>query len=123
MSSIIWNEKTPIYQQLMNEIINWILDGKLQEGDALPSIRSLAEQYQVNPLTASNAYKELAKINIFEKQRGIGLFVSKGARYALIKRERTQFLKEEWPEIIQRIERMELDVEELLEIINRNKAQ
>lgn len=89
-----------------------ILDGAYQEGDLMPSVRHLASEYGVNPLTAAKAVQELADLT--EKRRGIGLFIKSGVREALLKRQRKQFLREEWPKIEERIERLELDLRDLL---------
>jgi GntR family transcriptional regulator len=91
-----------------------ILDGALNEGDALPSVRQVAADYQINPLTVSKAYQELVDEQLVEKRRGLGMFVTDGAREALLKSERERFLREEWPRIRARIERMNLDLQKLL---------
>src|SRR6201996_3761391 len=90
-----WNEDQPIYRQLMERLIARILDGTYPEGQMLPSVRQLASDCEVNPLTAAKAYKELARDGLIQRLRGEGLIVGKGARDALFKRERAKFLKEE----------------------------
>ena len=112
-----WNEDQPIYRQLMEEMVARILDQTYREGDMLPSVRQLAMDYGVNPLTAAKAYQELAKFDLTEKRRGIGFVVKAGVRDALLKREKTKFLKEEWPQIVTRMKRLEVNVEELLKAI------
>jgi len=112
-----WNEDQPIYRQLMEEMLARIIDHTYREGDMLPSVRQLATDYGVNPLTAAKAYQELAKFDLTEKRRGIGFVVKKGVRDALLKRERTKFLKEEWPQIVARMDRLEIDPVELLKIL------
>jgi GntR family transcriptional regulator len=107
-----WDEHRPIYRQLMEEIIARIIDRTYAEGEMLPSVRQLASEYVVNPLTAARAYRELEEYT--ETRRGIGLVVKRGVRDLLLKRERKRFLREEWPAILARIEALEIDVDELL---------
>ncbi|HEU4620057.1 MAG TPA: GntR family transcriptional regulator [Gammaproteobacteria bacterium] len=107
-----WDEHRPIYRQLMDEIIARIIDRTYQEGEMLPSVRQLASEYVVNPLTAARAYRELEEYT--ETRRGIGLVVKQGVRDLLLKRERKRFLREEWPAILARIEALGIDVDELL---------
>ncbi len=109
-----WDEHLPIYKQLMDLLIGRILDQTYPEGEMLPSVRQLASDFQVNPLTVSKVYKELARDNFTEKKRGEGLLVKKGVRALLLKRERNKFLKEEWPLLRARIERMDIDLKDLL---------
>ena len=106
-----WNEGSPIYRQLADRMIARILDGTYPEGEMMPSVRQLASEYGVNPLTASKAVQELAELT--DKRRGIGLVIKEGVRDLLLKRERRQFLREEWPQILQRIERLEIDPRDL----------
>ena len=112
--SVTWNDNVPIYRQLRARVVAMILDGALNEGDALPSVRQVAADYQINPLTVSKAYQELVDEQLVEKRRGLGMFVTAGARNALFKSEREHFLREEWPRIRARIERMDLDLQKLL---------
>ena len=107
-----WDEDRPIYRQLMEELIAGIIDQTYPEGELLPSVRQFAEQFLVNPLTVARAYRELGDLT--ETRRGIGLAVRKGVREAVIERERRQFLREEWPALRGRIQRLEIDLEELL---------
>jgi GntR family transcriptional regulator len=107
-----WDEQRPIYRQLMEEIVAHIIDRTYAEGEMLPSVRQLASEYLVNPLTAARAYRELEEYT--ETRRGIGLVVKQGVRDLLLKRERKRFLREEWPAILARIEALEIDVDELL---------
>lgn len=109
-----WDEHLPIYRQLLDLLIHRILDETYPEGDMLPSVRQLASDFQINPLTVAKVYKELARDNFTEKKRGEGLVIRKGVRAALLKRERAKFLKEEWPQIKARMERMDIDVKDLL---------
>jgi GntR family transcriptional regulator len=108
-----WKNDLSIYRQLMDEIIAGILDQTYAEGAMLPSVRGLAERYDVNPLTAAKAYRELQREGLVEALRGEGLIVRNGVRAGLMKRERARFLKEEWPELRARLERLELDVRAL----------
>lgn len=112
--SVTWNDNVPIYRQLRERVVAMILDGALHEGDALPSVRQVAADYQINPLTVSKAYQELVDEQLVEKRRGLGMFVTDGAQAALLKSEREHFLREEWPRVYARIERMGLDLEKLL---------
>jgi GntR family transcriptional regulator len=112
--SVTWNDNVPIYRQLRERVVAMILDGALHEGDALPSVRQVAADYQINPLTVSKAYQELVDEQLVEKRRGLGMFVTEGAHSALLKSEREHFLREEWPRLRARIERMGLDLDKLL---------
>ena len=109
-----WDEHTPIYRQLMDLLIHRILDQTYPEGEMLPSVRQLASDFQINPLTVAKVYKELARDNFIDKKRGEGLVIKKGVRALLLKRERSKFLKEEWPQIQERMQRLDIDVEDLL---------
>ena len=112
--SITWNDNTPIYRQLRERVIAMILDGALKEGDALPSVRQVAADFQLNPITVSKAYQELVDENLVEKRRGLGMYVNDGAREALLKNERERFLLEEWPALRERLKRLGLDLQSLL---------
>ncbi len=112
--SIVWNDSTPIYRQLRDRVVAMILDGVLCPGDALPSVRQVAADFQINPITVSKAYQELVDCSLVEKRRGLGMFVAQGARAALLRSEREHFLAEEWPDLRARIERMGLDLAELM---------
>ena len=112
--SIAWNDSTPIYRQLKERVVAMVLDGELKEGDALPSVRQVAADYQLNPITVSRAYQELADEALVEKRRGLGMYVIDGAREKLLASERERFLKEEWPQVLARIERLGLKPEQLL---------
>lgn len=118
--SITWNDNVPIYRQLRERVVAMILDGALDEGDPLPSVRQVAADYQINPLTVSKAYQELVDENLVEKRRGLGMFVNVGARAMLLKSERERFLREEWPPLFARIKRMDIDLERLLAQAEKN---
>lgn len=112
--SITWNDNAPIYRQLKDRVVSMMLDGVLKPGDALPSVRQIAAEYQLNPITVSRAYQELADENLVEKRRGLGMYMTDNARDQLLASERERFLKEEWPLVIERINRLGLDSEALL---------
>lgn len=109
-----WNASQPIYRQLRDRIIAMILDGVLKEGDPLPSVRNVAAEYRVNPLTVLKAYQQLTDEQVVEKRRGLGMFVNAGARTLLMRAERERFLTEQWPSIRDTIERLGLELSELL---------
>ncbi len=109
-----WNNNAPIYRQLKERVIEMLLDGVLKPGDALPSVRQIAADFQLNPITVSRAYQELADEMLVEKRRGIGMYVLDGAREKLISSERERFLNEEWPAMIERIRRLGLNTQDLL---------
>ncbi len=110
-----WNDNQPIYRQLRDRVVAMILDGVLTEGDPLPSVRTVAADYRVNPLTVLKGYQELVDEELVEKRRGLGLFVKAGARKLLLQGERQKFLAEEWPRIQATIQRLGLTSEELLD--------
>ena len=109
-----WNDSTPIYRQLKERVVGMMLDGVLKAGDALPSVRSIAAESQLNPITVSKAYQELVDESLVEKRRGIGMYVTEGASEKLLASERERFIREEWPAMVERIRRLGLDVEQLL---------
>ena len=110
-----WNDNQPIYRQLRDRVVAMILDGAIKEGDPLPSVRSVAADYRVNPLTVLKGYQELADEGLVEKRRGLGMFIKAGARSLLLTAERQKFLGEEWPRIFATIERLGLNPKELLD--------
>ena len=110
-----WNDSQPIYRQLRDRVVAMILDGVLKEGDALPSVRTVAADYRLNPLTVLKGYQELVDEELVEKRRGLGMFVKEGARTLLLRGERKKFLTEEWPRIQARLQRLGLTAEELLD--------
>lgn len=109
-----WNDSQPIYRQLRDRVVAMILDGVLKEGDPLPSVRNVAAEFRVNPLTVLKGYQELVDEELVEKRRGLGMFVRTGARALLMRDERQKFLHEEWPRIQETIQRLGLKAEELL---------
>jgi GntR family transcriptional regulator len=109
-----WNDNQPIYRQIRDRVVAMILDGVLKEGDPLPSVRNVAAEYRVNPLTVLKGYQELVDEQLVESRRGLGMFVKDGARTLLLRGERQKFLGEEWPRIHATIQRLGLKAEELL---------
>ena len=113
--TIGWNDNSPIYRQLKDKVIGMMLDGFLKAGDPLPSVRQVAADYQLNPITVSKAYQELVDDHLVEKRRGIGMYVTEGASEKLLASERERFLREEWPAMLERIRRLGLNPQQLLE--------
>ncbi len=113
-----WNEDQPIYRQLRDRVVAMILEGVLDDGDALPSVRNVAAEYRLNPLTVLKGYQELVDEGLVEKKRGRGMFVNDGARAQLLKDERQRFIDKEWPAVAATIERLGLDAAELLKSLN-----
>jgi GntR family transcriptional regulator len=118
-----WNDNQPIYRQLRDRVVAMILDGVLQEGDPLPSVRNVAAEYRVNPLTVLKSYQELVDDGLVEKRRGLGMFVNAGARKLLLQGERQKFLAEEWPRVKETIQRLGLTPEELLNGAKRPRKE
>ncbi len=113
-----WNDNQPIYRQLKERVIAMVLEGIVVDGDALPSVRNVAAEYKLNPLTVLKAYQELVDENLVEKKRGRGMFVKTGASEQLMLNERERFLVEEWPHIQAKVERLGLTPEDLLKAAN-----
>jgi GntR family transcriptional regulator len=109
-----WNDGQPIYRQLRDRVVAMILDGVLKEGDPLPSVRNVAAEYRVNPLTVLKGYQQLVDEQLVESRRGRGMFVNAGARDLLLRGERQRFLTEEWPRVHATIQRLGFTPEELL---------
>lgn len=118
-----WNDREPIYRQIRDRVVAMILDGGLQEGDPLPSVRTVAAEYRVNPLTVLKAYQELADAGVVETRRGLGMFINAGARDVLMEGEREKFLREEWPRVHASIQRLGLNAEELLRGVERKVTE
>ncbi|HKV77355.1 MAG TPA: GntR family transcriptional regulator [Candidatus Sulfotelmatobacter sp.] len=110
-----WNDSQPIYRQLRDRVVAMILDGVLKEGDSLPSVRTVAAEYRVNPLTVLKGYQQLVDEGLVETKRGRGMFINTGARNLLMKGERQKFLSEEWPRIQETIQRLGLNTKDLLD--------
>ena len=109
-----WNDSQPIYRQLRDRVVAMILDGVLNEGDPLPSVRNVAAEFRVNPLTVLKAYQELVDEDLVEKKRGLGMFVKASARNLLLKGERRKFLAEHWPRVAATIQRLGITPKELM---------
>src|ERR1043166_1536189 len=109
-----WNDSQPIYRQLRDRVVHMILDGVLKEGDPIPSVRSVAADYRVNPLTVLKAYQQLVDEGLLESRRGRGMYVNAGARSLLLQGERQRFLGEEWPRVLETIHRLGLEPRDLL---------
>lgn len=116
-----WSDNQPIYRQLRDRVVAMILEDALKEGDPLPSVRSVAADYQINPLTVLKGYQSLVDEGLVEKRRGLGMFVKEGARKSLMKNEREQFLSNEWPLILQRIQRLGLELMDLARDAEKGK--
>ena len=116
-----WNDSQPIYRQLRDRVVALILDGVLNEGDPLPSVRTVAAEYRLNPITVLKAYQHLADEQLVESRRGRGMFVNEGARKLLLASERQRFLDEQWPAIHATIERLGLTPEELLDAAKKER--
>ncbi len=115
-----WNEDLPIYRQLRDRVVAMILEGVLGDGDVLPSVRNVAAEYRLNPLTVLKGYQELVDEGLVEKKRGRGMFVTDGARRQLFKDERRRFVDKEWPVIRATIERLGLDTAALLDEVKQS---
>jgi len=115
-----WNNNQPIYLQLREKVVALILDKILQDGDTLPSVRVVSAEQRVNPITVSKAYQTLVEDELVEKKRGLGMFVKSGARAVLLASEKKKFLEHEWPEILSRINRLDLSTKELLSSKNNS---
>ncbi len=114
MKDLEWNDSQPIYRQLRDRIVAMIIDGALSEGEPLPSVRTVAADTRVNPLTVLKGYQQLVDEQLVEKRRGLGLFVNTGARDLLVKAERERFLTEQWPPIAATIQRLGLTPQDLM---------
>lgn len=108
-----WDETTPIYLQLRHQVLERILEGRFSEGEAVPSVRQVAADEKINPITVSKAYQMLVDENLIEKRRGLGMYVKQGARALALAQERKQFLEQEWPKVLERLASLDLDVSSL----------
>ena len=118
-----WNDRQPIYWQLRDRIVEMILDGVLNEGDPLPSVRTVAADYLVNPVTVLKGYQQLVDERLVESKRGRGMFINVGAKELLLGGERQKFLEEQWPKIVETISRLGLKPEELLSAAQIGKTE
>jgi GntR family transcriptional regulator len=117
-----WNDSQPIYRQLRDRVVAMILDGILKDGHPLPSVRTVAAEYRVNPLTVLKGYQQLVDEGLVEARRGIGMFINTGARNLLLDAERQKFLGEEWPRIYATIQRLGLKAEDLVDASKRGST-
>jgi GntR family transcriptional regulator len=115
-----WNEDQPIYRQLRDRVVTMILEGVLTDGDVLPSVRNVAAEYRLNPLTVLKGYQELVDEGLVEKKRGRGMFVNEGAQSKLLQDERARFIEKEWPMVLATIKRLGLDTDALLRQVASN---
>src|SRR6186997_1426946 len=118
-----WNDSQPIYRQLRDRVVDMILDGLLKEGDPLPSVRTVAAEYRLNPITVLKSYQQLVDEQLVETKRGRGMFINAGARELLLQGEREKFLAEQWPRIHATIQRLGLTAEELLNAIASDEPE
>ena len=118
-----WSDSQPIYRQLRDRVVAMILDGALSEGDPLPSVRTVAADYRVNPLTVLKGYQQLVDEQLVEKRRGLGMYINVGARELLLRGEREKFLSEQWPAIHATIRRLGLSARDLLAAQSRGREE
>tara|TARA_B000000475_G_C15733284_1_gene339640 strand:+ start:119 stop:463 length:345 start_codon:yes stop_codon:yes gene_type:complete len=109
-----WTNDQPIYQQVRDHVVSLIIDDVLKSGDPIPSVRQMAVEGGVNPLTVSKAYQELVDLNIVEKRRGLGMFITDSAKKELIKLERNKFMKGDWPALVKKADQLDIDLTELI---------
>ena len=118
-----WKENQPIYRQLRELVVERIMDGSFVEGEAIPSVRQVAADYQVNHLTVGKAYQELVELGLLQKRRGLGMYVIEGARSALTHREQQQFIDEELPAFAERARMLGLDLEKVVELLRNIRSK
>ncbi|WP_457676717.1 GntR family transcriptional regulator [Thiolapillus sp.] len=118
-----WRDDQPIYLQLQERIKRMILDGSLAEGEALPSVRKVAAQFQVNPMTVMKSYQALVDDGLVEKRRGRGMFCTEGARARLMEQEKLHFISEEWPRIVDQMRRLGIEPEQLLGALSKENKE
>lgn len=117
--SVEWNDKQPIYRQLRDRVVERIMDGSFAEGEAVPSVRQVATDYQINHLTVGKAYQELVEAGLLEKRRGLGMYVTLGARAALTADEQSQFFAEEVPAFAERVRALGLNMDDVVQRLLR----
>jgi len=118
-----WNDSQPIYLQLADQIKDMILNGDVAAGEALPSVRQLAMDYQVNPITVSKSYQILVDDNLVSKKRGLGMFVSDQAKVILQQQQRQDFIQKQWPDVLQKIEQLNIDTDALIKSLEKTGRQ
>lgn len=114
-----WNDKQPIYRQLRDMVVERIIDGSFPEGEAVPSVRQVATDYQINHLTVAKAYQELVEQGLLETRRGMGMFVITGAKESLTHHEQEKFLVEELPAFVERVQKLGIDLNMVAERLRR----
>lgn len=114
-----WNDSEPIYRQLKARVVTMLLEGLIAPGGQLPSVRQIAADFQLNPITVSRAYQELVDDGLIEMRRGMGMFVTEGAPQKLLANERERFMQLEWPRTLERMEQLGIDPEQLLSRIKK----
>lgn len=112
-----WKEDQPIYRQLRDRVIELIIEGVFAEGDAVPSVRQISVDYSINHLTVSKAYQQLVEEGLLFKKRGVGMFVSEGAREQLLANERNKFLQDELPVMMRRMNKLGITSDQIVEIL------
>src|ERR1700737_4237908 len=117
-----WNDSQPIYRQLRDRVVAMILDGVLKEGDPLPSVRNVAAEYRVNPITVLKGYQQLVEEQLVESRRGLGMFINAGAHDLLLRAERQKFMAEQWPRVYATIQRLGLTPKKLLDAAAPGRA-
>jgi GntR family transcriptional regulator len=118
-----WKENQPIYRQLRELVVERIMDGSFVEGEAIPSVRQVAADYQVNHLTVGKAYQELVELGLLQKRRGLGMYVTEGARSALTRQEQQQFIDEELPAFAERARMLGLDLDKVVELLRNIRSK
>ncbi|MCW8196059.1 GntR family transcriptional regulator [Proteobacteria bacterium 005FR1] len=118
-----WDDSQPIYRQLRDRIVALIIDGTFKEGEAIPSVRQVASEYRINHLTVSKAYQDLVDEDLLQKRRGLGMFVAEGAQQRLLEKERNQFMETEVPALLDRMQRLGVSPERLIDLINKQKSK
>lgn len=121
--SIEWNDKQPIYKQLRVLVVQRIMDGSFTEGEAVPSVRQVASEYQINHLTVGKAYQELVDIGLLEKRRGLGMYVAAGARVALTDTEQQSFIDDELPAFVDRVQALGMNMDEVVKILLESRRR
>jgi GntR family transcriptional regulator len=121
--SIEWNDKQPIYKQLRVLVVERIMDGSFTEGEAVPSVRQVAAEYQINHLTVGKAYQELVDIGLLEKRRGLGMYVAAGARVALTDTEQQSFIDDELPAFVDRVQALGMNMDEVVKILLESRRK
>lgn len=116
-----WNDDQPIYRQLRDRMVGLIMAGVFAEGDAIPSVRTVSADYQINHLTVSKAYQVLVDEGLVEKRRGLGMFVVQGARENILRAEKTQFLNIELPKLLQRMVQLGISEDDLIKYMQQQK--